>query len=657
MCILCGEPSLEGSPVVKEGQVSEEAVSHHPAHPLGYEADHWLCPRPVCYIPKRLTANLKWRQDILSGANGDPEAQKALLEACAASPLFFLNAFAWTYRPRYTCEDGYVRGAGSKWIDDSGQIRIVPTHDAPVITWPAQDVMVAEIQRVFDGGTLIIDKSREQGATVIVMYMLAWGLLFKDRFSALVISRKAAMVDSHAEDSLFGKVDYLTNRIPTWMLPEGAIQRLHGDNPFIQNSIRKSRLIGETSNKDVGQSLRTTVTFVDEAARFPEGRELRKSIETVSAGYIYASTPDGPGTEFSKLRERAMGSGGSKNFRLVTLGYWDHPQMGRARKLIRDMEGHVTGSAGSYFWDTPAFKIARAESTSDRELRENWLIDHDTSGMCVLDSNTMAKLRRMSKRPRDKCSVDVKRKILVSDRQGRLSVWCKLDKWGNPPSDTNYVMGIDVAYGVERSNTVMAVMDRTSMQIVAEYVDPSIKPYEAARVADVLGSIFGGQRGHAFIIPEYTGPGIGFSHELVRVIGYPHVYYKRLEDRRTAKKTRRYGWHATAANKEILFKDLDKVLKNGEFWTPSKEGVEDMAMWIYDDNGRIVCGSMRDFSSGAQARHGDRAVAYGLCVIGYKEVPLFEPSKPFYRDGTLGNLFGHDVLDPQPVGGLIDPFA
>ena len=138
------------------------------------------------------------------------------------------------------------------------------------------------------------DKSRDQGATVITMAFLTWAILYWPRFTALVVSRKGELVDGgeHEEDSLFGKVDYMIKNIPDWMVDRPTIKRRHKPSSIVYARLG-TRMAGETSGKDVGQSFRTTMTFVDEAARFPYGDHLMKSIETVSVGKVLASTPNG----------------------------------------------------------------------------------------------------------------------------------------------------------------------------------------------------------------------------------------------------------------------------------------------------------------------------------------------------------------------------
>ena len=65
-------------------------------------------------------------------------------------------------------------------------------------------------------------------------------------------------------------------------------------------------------------------------------------------------------------------------------------------------------------------------------------------------------------------------------------------------------------------------------------------------------------------------------------------------------------------------------------------------MWIYDDHGRIVCGSLRDETTGAQARHGDRAIAYMLCTKAAQYTYEYEPPiEERYSPTSYGKLFEH----------------
>ena len=614
-------------------------------------------------VIKTLDGNLDQRGDIVERCENNVNIRKSVLAMCHNSCHFWLNMFCFTYRPKITCWDGVERSAGTAYKDEFGKMVAVPPADTPLITWPAQDGFVDEILHVARyGGLLLGDKSREQGFTVVMMATLAWCILFWNRFSALVISRKADLVDAPGEDSLLGRVDYIISKLPKWMVP--PIRRTHKP-PLIINKKLGSRIIGESANEDVGQSFRTNVTFVDEASRFPHAEALMKSIESVSAGQILGSTPNGPGTIFSKLCRKARDTEeGRKHMRIFQLGYWDHPQKGLNRHVVVDHDGLVTGKIGSRYWETPAFELSRSKSTSPRDWRENWLVDHETSGLQVIDSRALSLLRPGCFDPvkghldveglfdRDgNCVLNTEKlqrakKVFRPDAErGRLSLWCDLDpNTFAPRMNTNYVIGCDFAQGVESSQTVIAVMDRTSGEIVAEYVDPSIAPHEAVYVAEALGYWFGGQMGTAFITWEANGPGLSFGAEMFRR-SYPFMYYRRDPNRAGDPPIKgKLGWWSTQDTKQVMFSNLSQATREGTFITYCEDGVDEMAAWIFDDQGKMVCGTLRDQSTGAQARHGDRAIGYGLCVFARSEAPSFEKQRERFPVGSTGNIAGLDEL-------------
>ena len=663
-----------------QSTVTYEQVSGQTVFPLTYP-DNWWHPElgegvwnDDLRVPKGINENLDYRRRVLKSCESDSECRDEIGRICRASPLFWMNVFGYTFRPKMTCHDGQERAAGTSWTDDDGVVHHLSPADAPIITWPAQDSMVLALWKVAnDGGTLLIDKSRDQGATVITMAFLTWAILYWPRFTALVVSRKGELVDGgeHEEDSLFGKVDYMIKNIPDWMVDRPTIKRRHKPSSIVYARLG-TRMAGETSGKDVGQSFRTTMTFVDEAARFPYGDHLMKSIETVSVGKVLASTPNGPGTAFSKMRRKADDPSSRGMFKIITLGYWDHPQKGRNRTWTIDHNGAVTGKAGTGYWETPAFIVARALATNMRDIRENWLIDHETSGMIVLDMNSLSRMRKLVRDPlvgrvylpkmyremedgnpqlNMACNKIMRgKKEFIQDHLGHLNIWCDLPG-GQPSRSTNYIIGADFAQGVEQSNTVLSVMDRETNEIVAEYVDPTIQPHEVAPIAILLGSWFSGQGGCAFIIWERNGPGISFGSAIVKM-SYPKLYFQRILGNRSQKRTKQWGWLSTGPSKEILFSTLDMALRSGEFTCYSEAGIDDMASWMFDEYGRMVSGATRDLGSGAQARHGDRAIAMGLCVLGKREVASFKEEKVVLPPNSMGKLLGMDkVFGPKPQAG------
>lgn len=631
--------------------------------PLDYPGNVWQCPITGITVPKDPLANTALRLRIAQCT--DRRIQSAWNEAFQASPLLWINLMYWGYRPKYACEDGVQRSASTEYTYE-GVRRMTPPANAPIITWPAQDAMIQSIWDVTrQGGIMLTDKSRDQGATVIAMGFTAWALLHWERFSAVIASRKEDLVDGNTEDSLFGKIDYALDKLPSWHFSRRRFTRTHMEASY---SVSGARIKGESANDDIGQSLRAMLFIIDESARFPFQGRLRKSIDSVAAAQLHISTPDGPGTEFSKMRLQAETAQGRGRIRVFTLGYWDHPQHGRRRQWVIDEDGQITGAVGKGYWKTPALDVAVESATSMRDIRENWLIDHDTSGAKVLDINAISRQRANCNAVPQVGMLQVKGmfnaanvmvlsgaqiaeapKVFVPQPKGRLRVWCPLVN-GEPAKDRNYVQAWDFSQGVESSNTVCGVMDRETGEVVAEFASPSIAPDEAAAMAIALGSWFGGQIGWSFIIFEANGPGLGFGSTITR-LGYPYLYYQRAEQTGAKAEGTRWGWWSTGSTKEILFTQLNRALRSGEITVRSNEMLDDMASWLFDDAGRIVSASCRDESTGAQARHGDRAIVAGLLVMARREAPRYQPTRTRYRPGTLGAIAHNFDDEPKPASG------
>jgi hypothetical protein len=613
-----------------------------PSFPLQYPDGLWTCPvTDACPVPKTIAANLEYRDRLLSKAQSDTQLQADLIAVCTKSPLYWMNTFAWAYRPKMICADGIERSAGITWTDERGIKQIVPPADQPVLTWPAQDHFVTElVDSMRQGGMALVPKSREQGATLLLMLVCTWGLLFWERFSALCISRREDLVENLTEDSLLGKTHYALSKLPPWMMP-GKITRTVRPIKTVCEA-RGSMILGESANIDVGQSRRVNLVVVDEAARFPHGGgTLLKSIASVGACTVLASTPAGPGTVFSKMCLKQT-TEPSDRVKMLTLSYADSPTHGSGREWVIDEDGTITGTVGAGYWETPAFKLAREQTPSPRDWRENWLIGHDTSGLLVLNSTALGRLREGVRAPRIGRLVegDTGLTAFVEHDRGRLFLW------EEPRTDTNYVIGCDFGQGVEQANTVLAVMDRGTGVVVAEYVDPAIDAWECVPIAWELGEWYGGDCGLALVVHEANGPGVGFGREMEKQV-YWRLYRQRAEQSRgvKGKSTKQTGWVSTPARKEIAFSQLNKALCSGEFVTYSEAGIDDMAAWLYDEHGRIVCGKHRDETTGAQARHGDRAIAYMLCVKGrdYTYDPP-APVVPRVKPGTFAAILGHDAV-------------
>ena len=543
-----------------------------------------------------------------------------MLVLCRKSILFWVNYFAWTYNV--------------KTVDEEG--REVPAQEqhVPFITWPVQNEAFRELNAAIqEGRDVLIDKSRDMGASWICITAAVWQWLFAPGSQVLLTSRVEDLVDRTGDpDTLFWKIDYIIQNLPPSMLParyedmqRGGKYRSHMQ---LVNPKTSSTIAGQATTEHIGRGGRRTFVLFDEMASMQNGRAAWQSAADTSSCRIANSTPLGAGTEFTRLWERGVKHGSPS---IVTLGYWDHPYKGNGRVWVKDEDGDMTGTAGRWFWNTPWFErqVARRGDVSD--IGQNILIDHTTSGDLFFSSSSVSRhIQNHGKKP-VRCEINKGR--FSETPAGRWYVW-------DLPEMDNYVMFADIASGKGSSNSAVGAMSIGDGKVVAEFVDPFISPHDLAEEVALAGrTVFGGSD-TAFVGWEVNGPGEAFYEDMRRQ-DYLNVYYQRSVGQKTDRATRSYGWRSDRRSKRILLSALSRAMVRNEITIHSEAGLREMLEYVYFEDGSIGPGTMRDERTGARESHGDRVIAYAGCVFLRGEASHFDIVVPKYIQGTMGDVLNH----------------
>ncbi len=117
-------------------------------------------------VPKDVKENLRYRKRIIQAVNNDPSLAAKFWAACAADPLFYINAFCWTYDPRRK-----------------------PHTRLPMITYEFQDEGILDMVRAIGDHDILVEKSRDMGASWICILVFEWLWHFKPLQSLLFVSR------------------------------------------------------------------------------------------------------------------------------------------------------------------------------------------------------------------------------------------------------------------------------------------------------------------------------------------------------------------------------------------------------------------------------------------------------------------------------------
>lgn len=612
-----------------EFAVKPELVEDFPDFP-----EDWTCPTTGFVVPKDPVLNLQWRSKILNLADADLGLQSDLYTGCSQSLLFFVNAFCFTLRVFTSV------ATGNKQSTD---------QHLPFVTWPLQDKHLLRIEHAIEEGEeLLTDKSRDMGATWDHIAVYAHRFLFRGYESHLMMSRKEDAVDQldgrpskypygslSAPGTLFGKIDYLLSRLPEWMVPPMSRKKLH-----LVNLENRCRIDGESANATAGSSDRRTSIFMDEMAKMVEGESIKRSTRDVTACRLPCSTPNGPGTAYSKWRM-------SGTIPVFILPWWEHPEKGLQRYIAEDKLGRWKIRSPWYDHE--------AEIRSPKELAIEVDMDHVGSGDTFFESQVIEEHKLLFARPpKHRLYVNFRGKLaesalsdLIAARdikavrvnpqcgKGPLRFWANLMQ-ARPDQTRHYTLGIDIGKGMGASNSIISVMCNETREKVGEWVDANTLPYDLARIACALAIWVGGPTLPLIIWENNGDPGYDFGRQLVQVYHYPRIYFSREQGTLGVKKGKRYGWRSSREEKATGLGLLRRAYAHSQFINHSEEALDETLTYISFDNGGIGPAELVVESPSARKTHGDRVIADMLCLVGLEDAPMNRKTEKTYPNRSIG---------------------
>lgn len=577
--------------------------------------DRMICPLTGAIIPKRLDLNLQWRKQLVSVAESSRMNRRRILAACAKSPLFWLNAFGWTYRPKRVNPDGTE-------IALTGNL----TH-VPFITWKVQDeALLTLLDCIERGKDVLINKSRDMGASWLTIALIQWFWQFRGNTSFLELSRKESLVDRRGSmDSLFEKHRYLLRWQPNWMQPANV----RDTYMHLENRDNGSVIDGESTNENAGQASRSTAILLDEFARVPNGEAIDLATADTTACRIFNSTPGPPNAQFTKIYR-------AKRAVIIELPWWRHPEKGKDARQIVDPD------TGKVVWTSP-WREQQKQRRSNRDVAQNIDMEHGRVGDMVFGAEEVAKHRETFARQPDLTgtlvfnadqSDSVKKAMLRKALRGSVPVldvvyfstegatlpwrlWFDLID-GRPPQDDRYVFGCDISGGTGSSNSVCSVRSQKTGRILAKFWDAYTPPEAFAEIVAFAAAWFGGTK-PPYIVFEKNGPGMQFGRKLLS-LAYPAMYYQK-NDTTDNSPTRRWGWHSSPSRKLLLVGEYREALKTGHTINHCHEALDEALDYVFDVSGRIVPGRSLREEGGANATHGDHVIADALTVLGAADLP------------------------------------
>ena len=210
-------------------------------------------------------------------------SRQAELYKCKNDPIHWFNHWIWTYDPR-------------------GMSFGLPAN-IPFVLRPKQVELVdwlLERENTQTHG--LIEKSRDEGMSYVVLgfYLHRW--LFVEGFAGGVGSRKEELVDKKGDPkTLLHKFRDMFSKMPDWMKPEKFVEKIHDNYMRIINPDNGATITGEAGD-NIGRGGRTTMYFLDEWAFVDRQEAVDAAISQNTNVHIKGSTPNGIGDRFHQDR-------------------------------------------------------------------------------------------------------------------------------------------------------------------------------------------------------------------------------------------------------------------------------------------------------------------------------------------------------------------
>jgi hypothetical protein len=538
-------------------------------------------------VPKWLRENLLFRRELAGACLKDKGLAGAVRQLCKHDLLFWLNVFGWTHDPR--AENPIL----------------------PFITYPFQDDTLRELERVLGKEDLCLVKSRDMGASWMVMALLTHRWQFFDNLAFGAVSREEKLVDGHPK-SLFAKVQFLLDRQPGFLLPK--YEHLH--LRFL-NLETGSTLEGSTTTGNVFRGDRYTAVMMDEFAAFEEadGNRALASSQSATNCRIFNSTPQGQVGAFYSVAH-------NPHIKRIDLHWTLHPEKAKGYERTADGKG----------W-SPWYERECRRMPIPAMIAQELDLDFAGSsspffGADVLDQHISQHVRPAVLRGRldfdPLAPADRERIAFVADPSGDLRLWLLLDHQGKVPEGDGYVIGGDLSQGTGATNSVLSVAERRTREKVAELTTPRLSPDQFADLCLALAWFFN----EAFVIWEMNGPGGPFGKRLAMDHGYRNVYYRQDEQglAKNVSSSLIPGWYASPANRLVLFREYLRALSVSAFVNRSREALEECRQYVYLPNGQVGNARAAAFAdpSGARENHGDRPTADALACKALGQEPALK---------------------------------
>ncbi len=560
-------------------------------------------------VPRDPRENLEFRKFLILKGREDTRLRKGYISACKLDILFWINSFVFQYNPN-------TIGTSSPEM-------------GPFITWEFQEDAVREILDCIQyRKDLVIEKSRDMGASWLCLIVMDWFFLFHSWKKFLMISRNAETVDKPGDsDSLFWKLDFIHSYLPDWM-KVGVKRRKMG----YKNTSNGSGITGQACTGKAGVGGKATCMFIDEFSQIPEDREVLQRTSDTSGCRIFNGTHLGLDTAFYEITQRA-------DWKKLQMHWTQHPDKARGLyhysqtlKRVESLDptyhfppdfdfvldgapsgGPFPGLRSPWYDAQCLKKLSPRAIAMDLDINPHGSVSSYCNGLIIkgLIEKDCCEPFWEGRLNYDYESGALIDPPLVKEDGGLIKLWLIPKGDGTPPFGS-YAGGSDIAEGVGATPSCLTLINTGTGEKILEYIDRWIAPEAFAVLCVALCNLFKSADGETVKFAwEMAGPGDRFGRKLVS-LGYRNIYYRVNEQKAiwSQKVSDQPGWYPNPDSRDRLMADYRSALYSRQFINHSVFSLKEFMKLRYDRQGHVEYGGspLEDFA-GAGVNHGDIVVA------------------------------------------------
>jgi len=474
----------------------------------------------------------------------------------------------------------------------------------------------------------IVLKARQEGVSTVVEAVIFWFTATRKHISSRIMAH-----DGKATDNLFAMFKRYNDNLHQTLRPMMKYsnkKELVFSNPSIRGAIENPGLgskisVSTAGNKEAGRSETNQLMHGSEVAFWENPDEVMAGmLQTIPMAkntmVFLESTANGVGGYFYEAYQKAKA--GESGFKAFFFPWWEHeeysiePEKGwKATEEEQELRKTLGLTNAQLNWRRmKKAELAGTKQKFEQEYPADDMEAFISSGRPRFDIET---LKDFKKNIGEFIQGDLdKRKFVASDR-GFLKVWEK------PFQKAQYVIGVDVAEGLETGdNSVIQVVDRKTTRQVAEFCG-KIDPDRLGEYVYYLGRWYN----DAFVGVESNNHGLT-TLTILKQMHYPNLYYRHIMDDRKKKKTTKMGWHTNIKTKPLMIDEMSIWIRERLIKFNSKELIEECMTYVIEPNG----------ATNAQTGcHDDRVTAMAIALQMYKLISTDLEKDPRIKFSDTGS--------------------